>query len=303
MNLAEYGVGIDISIPVVKVDDTDFADTGDYAYAAGDIRISKDAGAFADVTNSPTEIDNATASVMYLELTLTAVEMQARRVDIQIVDAALEHQMLTFYTFGHPGSQFPSLGVSLPDSGTAQAGAAGSITLATSASGAADLYNGSIINIVSGTGAGQTRLITDYTAARVASVEPNWTTIPDTTSKYIVIPAPPGPGTTLPQVDVRQWRGTAVATPSVEGTPEVDVTHLEGANASDAIGDAVADDLYEGSYTLRQLVRLISSALFGKLSGAAGTNIVIRDTADTKNRIDATVDADGNRTAVTLDGS
>lgn len=59
----------------------------------------------------------------------------------------------------------------------------------------------------------------------------------------------------------------------------------------------------ETGYTPRQSMRLILSATAAKLSGAATTNVLIRDVNDTKNRIDATVDADGNRTAVTLDAS
>lgn len=59
----------------------------------------------------------------------------------------------------------------------------------------------------------------------------------------------------------------------------------------------------EGSYTAVQLLRIALAALAGKLSGAATTTVSIRDTGDTKNRIVATVDADGNRSAVTLDGT
>lgn len=70
---------------------------------------------------------------------------------------------------------------------------------------------------------------------------------------------------------------------------------------SGEVGDAVLDEVVEGAYTLRQLVRLIVSALAGKLSGAATTEISIRDLADSKDRVVATVDADGNRTALTLD--
>ena len=49
-------------------------------------------------------------------------------------------------------------------------------------------------------------------------------------------------------------------------------------------------------------MRIFMSALGGLLSGADTTNIKMRDMADTKDRIDATVDADGNRTSITLDG-
>lgn len=65
--------------------------------------------------------------------------------------------------------------------------------------------------------------------------------------------------------------------------------------------DAVLDEVVEGTRTVRQYLRGFASALLAKLSGAATTTIVIRDTADTKDRVTATVDADGNRSAVTLD--
>ena len=67
------------------------------------------------------------------------------------------------------------------------------------------------------------------------------------------------------------------------------------------IGDAVLDEVVEGSYTLRQMMRLIAGALGSKVSGAATTTITFRDLGDSKDRIVATVDADGNRSAITLD--
>lgn len=62
-------------------------------------------------------------------------------------------------------------------------------------------------------------------------------------------------------------------------------------------------NVIEGSMTAEQMMRIFLSALGNKLSGADTTNILARDLADSKNRIDATVDANGNRTSVTLDGS
>lgn len=50
--------------------------------------------------------------------------------------------------------------------------------------------------------------------------------------------------------------------------------------------------------------KLVLSVLTGKSSGGGGSTIVFRDVADSKNRISATVDSNGNRTAVgTRDGS
>lgn len=72
---------------------------------------------------------------------------------------------------------------------------------------------------------------------------------------------------------------------------------------TNAAVDSVLDEPVEGAYTLRQIMRLVVSALAAKLSGAATASVTIRDVNDTKDRITATVDADGNRTAVTLDAS
>lgn len=59
----------------------------------------------------------------------------------------------------------------------------------------------------------------------------------------------------------------------------------------------------ETSITPRQAMRLILAASAGKLSGAATTTITIRNVGDSKDRITATVDSSGNRTAVTTDGT
>lgn len=76
------------------------------------------------------------------------------------------------------------------------------------------------------------------------------------------------------------------------------------ADAAQEIADALLDraSAIEG-YTLREAQRLILSALVAKLSGAATTTVAIRNVADTKDRVTATVDADGNRTAITLDAT
>jgi len=56
-------------------------------------------------------------------------------------------------------------------------------------------------------------------------------------------------------------------------------------------------------YTLEEALKLILASIAGKLSGAATTSITIRSADDSKARITATVDADGNRTALTLDAA
>jgi len=76
-------------------------------------------------------------------------------------------------------------------------------------------------------------------------------------------------------------------------------------DAGTEIANAILDltSGVETSLTVREALRLILAASAGKLSGAATATIVIRNVGDTKPRITATVDADGNRSAVTTDGT
>lgn len=133
--------------------------------------------------------------------------------------------------------------------------------------------------------------------------------------------------------DVTKWLGTAAATPNVAGVPITDVGYVAGVGATPSatpdvnvasidsdvnlagsigslaaqaktdVAAAVLDQAIDGSYTLTQLTRLIASALLAKVSGAEGTTVTFRDISDTKNRIIAVVDADGNRATLTFNVS
>ena len=76
-----------------------------------------------------------------------------------------------------------------------------------------------------------------------------------------------------------------------------------GYDLSAAGVDAILDDVVEGATTFRQMLRIFMSALGGKSSGGGTVTLTFRDIADGKDRITATVDANGNRTAMTLDGT
>jgi len=67
--------------------------------------------------------------------------------------------------------------------------------------------------------------------------------------------------------------------------------------------DAILDDAVEGTYTLRQILRLLASVLAGESSGGGTATVTFRNLDDDTDRVVATVDTSGNRTAVTLDVS
>jgi hypothetical protein len=77
----------------------------------------------------------------------------------------------------------------LVTSGTAQAGAESSITLADGASGDNDFYNDYYVRITGGTGdAGDIHKITAYNGStKVATIDGTWTTTPDGTTQYEIV--------------------------------------------------------------------------------------------------------------------
>jgi hypothetical protein len=76
-------------------------------------------------------------------------------------------------------------------------------------------------------------------------------------------------------------------------------TQLEAAEFAQYVLD---QENVETGLSVREALRLMAAALAGEISGAGTTTITIRNAvADDKDRIVATVDGDGNRSAVTYD--
>jgi hypothetical protein len=81
---------------------------------------------------------------------------------------------------------------------------------------------------------------------------------------------------------------------------KADVSAITGAALSAAGIDAILDEVIIGTYTLRQLMRVIAAKMVGKATGGGTTSITYRGLDDTSDIIVETVDANGNRSAVTL---
>ncbi len=64
--------------------------------------------------------------------------------------------------------------------------------------------------------------------------------------------------------------------------------------------DNILDEVIENTLTLREALKVFFGVLGGKSSGGGTSTLIFRDHADSLNRITATVDNNGNRTAVTL---
>lgn len=199
MFLTRYGVGRHIYIPMVKRAVVDYAVGADWTPVAGDVKVSKDGGAAANVTNLPVAIVMGNTAVW--DFSLTAAELTAAQVIVTVADAATKAVEDTYFpieTYGNAAAQH------VMDFGLAT-------IVASSVTAGVTLTNAGI----------------DAVLDRAAGVETN--------------------------------------------------------------------------FTLRQALRLMLAALAGKVSGAATATVLVRDVGDTKNRITATVDASGNRSAVVTD--
>jgi hypothetical protein len=150
-----------------------------------DTERSIDAGSFADCTEEVTTIAGSNG-VGYI--TLTGDEMNGSAIALAAkVASGPKATLATLYPRVLP----------VIFSGTATAGAAGTITLsATNPPLVDDLIVGCIIRTTGGTGGGggsgsqgnQARVVTDYVAStRVVTVSPNWETNPDSTTTYEVL--------------------------------------------------------------------------------------------------------------------
>ena len=96
------------------------------------------------------------------------------------VDGSLEHIDVTAGGTGYVNT----------NTVTAQAGSTSTtINLAATASATDDIYNSMTVYISSGTGSGQIKVITDYVGSTKVATVSAWTTTPDATSVYEIMPA------------------------------------------------------------------------------------------------------------------
>ena len=161
------------------------------------------------------------------------------------------------------------------DQGVAQEGTASTIKLRAYASSTDNIYLCNIISIVAGTGRGQARLVGAYngTTKVITVCGENWTTTPDNTSVYIMMP----------------YGTTCVSCVGDDSLAQIVAANIAG--------------ITDGSYDQQEMMRIMFAALSGKSSGGGTTTLAFKGADGITDRISETVDASGNRTAVTRDGT
>ena len=97
----KYGTATTIYFPLIKAGSNNFAVSGDYTHASGDVKISIDGGAAATATNAPSAITMGNGAMWKLDL--TSGELTGKTIAVTIIDAttkAVEDQMILIETYG-----------------------------------------------------------------------------------------------------------------------------------------------------------------------------------------------------------
>lgn len=223
LELPIYGAAYRLALPI-------FDSTGELQTAAAslDTEVSKDFAAFGDATNEASHLGNGIYTI-----DLTSTEMTCHN----LYGAVKSDQNDTpFY--------IRPLRLPVVATGTAQAGAATSITLAAGASSEDDYHAGMYVRITSGTGAGQARKIYDYVGStKVATVE-GWTTTPDNTSVYEIL-------TPYRVADPNALTTSDLLTQAKQALQDYNLDHLMAAavTGSDVVDNSVIAQLVDDAAT------------------------------------------------------
>lgn len=192
-------------------------------WATTECRITIDGGALADTTNAPTRIGTSA----FYTITLTAAELAGENIWVHISDtgnaardvalhirtsiqagkmvldaSAMSNTTALLATgvgTGH-GASFVAgatgkdidgtFGEHLIRKSTLTGGGASTATLDASASATNDFYNGGVLLVISGTGAGQARTIIDYDGGtKIATVHKAWGTNPANNDTFMIVPS------------------------------------------------------------------------------------------------------------------
>jgi hypothetical protein len=105
--LRKYNTASHVYVPIIKRGAVDFAVSADWTPAAGDVKVSKNGGAAANIGTLPSAI--AMGNGAYWDFTLTATELSAAKIVVTISDSAtkaVEDQCFVIETYGNASAEY-----------------------------------------------------------------------------------------------------------------------------------------------------------------------------------------------------
>lgn len=289
--LRKYATATHVYLPIIKRGVVDLAVGADWTPATGDVKVSIDGGAAANIGTLPTAI--AMGNTAHWDFTIASGEVTGKKITITVSDSAtkaVEDQCFLIETYGHASAEYAidltdGVRAGLTALPNAAANANGGLPVLSS-SGTTLAYTISTLTTytnntpqtgdsyarIGATGSGLTSLAPASTALSSAT----WT---NTRAGY------------LDNIDATVT--SRLASVSYTAAP----TANQNATALLDLADAITADM-----TVRDALRLIAAATAaGKTDGGGTDTFTIRNLEDTADAVTATVDADGNRSDITLD--
>jgi len=289
------GTGADIYINIPKAASANHAVSADWTPATGDVKISKDGGAAANIGTLPTAIAMGNSTIW--KFVFTDAELQAAFISITISDSAtkaVDDTGFSIETYGNASglhafdldTATQSVNVSqisgdstaadnlenayddtagpvpwhgIIDQGTAQSATATTVVLRAAAAFADDTIIGATIAVLGSTqGYWQVRVITDHVLTSDTVTVPTWTVTPSGTITYKIFAT--APGATLTEIATAIW---ASATRTLTALDEDSTTLDLDATIRAAVGLAAANlDTQVGDLpTNAELATAVAAAL------------------------------------------
>ena len=190
--------------------------------AQADVRLSKNAAAFAQVgeSTSATHMENG----YYSKLVNTTDTGTLGILTVAVAEAGAlpVRQDYSVVTADEWDRQFDVVGavpnMGIIDRGTAQSATSTTLVLRSAATFADDTVNGATLMVFGSTqGYWQSRSVTDYVLSTDTATVDAWTVTPSGTITYVLLAGAPSSATVLPAVDVKKMNGVTVVGAGTSG--------------------------------------------------------------------------------------
>lgn len=243
--------------------------TGQISIASGIAKVDVDTIKTNPVVNAGTitfpttatlaSTTNITAGTVTTATNVTTVNGLAANV---ITSTSINNGALTLAKFGS------DVGNLSTGSGTAQAGAASTITLATGAVATNNYYQYQMIQLTGGTGVGQVAQIASYVGStRVATITGTWAVNPDNTTTYVTLltTSSSGSGPTVGQIATAVWQDVTSGDFTVSGSIGKSLF------TSGAVPGAAGGLFIAGTNAATTITTSLTTTFTGNLTGSVGS--------------------------------
>jgi hypothetical protein len=228
------GTGADVYIPMVKRGVVDFAVSADWTPAAGDVKVSKDGAAAANIGTLPTAVTMGNTAMW--KFVFADAELQCKFLSVTVADSAtkaVEDQMFAVETYGNASAMYQAdlSAANLP---------ANVIQINGTAQTARDI--GASVLLSAGTGTGQLDFTTGVVKANVTQFGGTNGTSSGGRPEVNVSHFGGTAGTfALGRAEVNTTHFGGTAGTFAAGRPEVNLTHVKGNVAPSTTGGGYLD--------------------------------------------------------------